>query len=189
MAYKFYNGAPVMCFEFKYHRPRNTAIITELLVGCLLMLQLLTAPAATAVEVLSARELASHCAQLGSEPDGVDGQYCMRYIQGILDAAVATDARIMLNAESALERGEAFAEPAMRTRVPSLMGRSRASNLAGFWLGDPLLWRDAVDVFLAELAVLPDDLEIDEPAMKAAHTFLINMTTLNHEPTGRQSYA
>jgi hypothetical protein len=68
-----------MCLEFDYHRPRNTALIASLLAGCLTMLQLLAVPAARAVEVLSVRELASHCALLSSKPDGVDGQYLKQH--------------------------------------------------------------------------------------------------------------
>jgi hypothetical protein len=109
---------------------------------------------------------------LSSEPDGVDGQYCIRYIQGFIDGAVATDARVMLNAESALERSETFTERAMRTRVPSRMDRSRASNLDGFCPGDPLPLRDVVAVVVADLAALPDDKGNDEPAMEVIYTAL-----------------
>lgn len=161
-----------MCFEVNYHRPRNKTMIFTLLGGCLMMLQLLAVPAVKAVEVLSARELASHCALLGSEPEGVDGQYCIRYIQGFIDGAVATDVRVMLNAEGSLERSETFTERAMRTRAPSRADRFRAANLAGFCLGDPLPLRDVVDVVVADLAALPDGAGKDEPAMEVVYTSL-----------------
>ena len=91
-----------------------------------------------ALEVLTAKELASHCALLSSQPQGVDGQYCTRYIQGFIDGAIATDARVMLNAENAISGNETFAERATRTRMPGSVDRSRAAKLAGFCLGDPL---------------------------------------------------
>jgi hypothetical protein len=161
-----------MCFEFNYHRPRNTAMIVTLLGGGLIMLQLLAAPAVKAVEVLSAQELASHCARLSIEPEGVDGQYCIRYIQGFIDGAVATDARVMLNAESALERSESFTERAMRTRAPTRGDHFRAAGLAGFCLGDPLPLRDVVDLVVADLAALPDAEAKDEPAMGIVYASL-----------------
>lgn len=137
-----------------------------------MMLQLLAAPAARAIEVLSARELASYCALLGSEPDGADGQHCIRYIQGFIDGAIATDARVMLNAETALERSETFTERAIRTRVPSRRDRSRASRLAGYCLGDPLPLQEVVDVLVAELAALADAVGSDEPAMDVIYRSL-----------------
>ena len=75
IAYQFFYGALVICFEFKYRRPRNTARIPFLLAGWLMMLQMLAVPAAKTVEVLSIRELAFHCVLPGSGSDGVDGQY------------------------------------------------------------------------------------------------------------------
>lgn len=144
-------------------------MIADLQAGCLMMLQPFTA---TAVEVLSVRELATHCALLASEPDGVDGQYCIRDIQGFIDAAVATDTRVMLKAESALERDKTFTERAMRTRARNLMERSRAPKLPGSGLGDLVPLRDVVDVFLANRAALPDDAGTDEPSMEASYTSL-----------------
>ena len=136
------------------------------------MLQLLAVPAVKAVEVLSAQELASHCALLGSEPEGVDGQYCIRYIQGFIDGAVATDVRVMLNAESAQQSSETFSERAKRTRAPSREDRFRAANLAGFCLGDPLSLRNVVDVVVADLAALADGNGEDDPAMEVVYTSL-----------------
>ena len=136
------------------------------------MLQLLAVPAVKAVEVLSAQELASHCALLGSEPEGVDGQYCIRYIQGFIDGAVATDVRVMLNAESAQQSSETFSERAKRTRAPSREDRLRAANLAGFCLGDPLSLRNVVDVVVADLAALADGNGEDDPAMEVVYTSL-----------------
>jgi hypothetical protein len=161
-----------MYFESNSHRPRNTAMTVTLVGAGLVILQLLAAPAVRAVEVLSAQELASHCARLNSEPEGVDGQYCIRYIQGFIDGAVATDVRVMLNAESARDNNETFTERAQRTRAPTKADRSRAANLAGFCLGDPLRLRDVVDVVVADLAALPNIEEKNEPAMDVVYTSL-----------------
>ncbi|PLW67666.1 hypothetical protein C0039_15810 [Pseudohalioglobus lutimaris] len=136
--------------------------------ACLVMLQVFTVSTAKAIEVLSARELASHCARLKSNPDGVDGQYCIRYIQGFIDGAVATDARVMLNAEDAIA-GETFSERAMRTRLPSRADINRAAGLAGFCLGDPLHLRDVVDAVVADLT---DEKMQDEPAMDVVYSSL-----------------
>ena len=127
-----------MSFEATFPRPANTAKFFSLTGSILMMLQLLAAPTAKALEVLSAQELALHCALLSSEPEGVDSQYCLHYIQGFIDGAIATDVRAMLNTESALAGKETFIERAMRTRLPSRAELSRAANLAGFCLGDPL---------------------------------------------------
>jgi hypothetical protein len=161
-----------MCFEFNFHRPRNTAMFVTLLGAGIMMLQLLAVPAVKAVEVLSAQELASHCARLSSEPEGVDGQYCIRYIQGFIDGAVATDVRVMLNAESAQDSSETYTERAKRTRAPSSADRFRAANLAGFCLGDPLPLRDVVDVVVADLVALSDGKATNEPAMEVVYISL-----------------
>ena len=87
--------------------------MTRFLVPVLVLgMGLLGAPEARAVEVLSAEELASHCVAFPDDADSVDGQYCIRYIQGFIDGAVATDVRVMLNIEA--ERSETFTERAMR---------------------------------------------------------------------------
>lgn len=161
-----------MSSELYSHRPRNTAIIVTLVGAGVMMLQLLAVPAVKAVEVLSAQELASHCALLGSEPEGVDGQYCIRYIQGFIDGAVATDVRVMLNAESAQQSSETFSERAKRTRAPSREDRFRAANLAGFCLGDPQSLRNVVDVVVADLAALAGGHGEDDPAMEVVYTSL-----------------
>jgi len=67
------------------------------LVGLLLPVQY-----AEAYEVLTAQELASNCKAVPEASDSTDGQYCIRYIQGFIDGAIATDARVMINIESEL---------------------------------------------------------------------------------------
>ncbi|MGK0500207.1 MAG: hypothetical protein ACJAYG_001854 [Oceanicoccus sp.] len=142
--------------------------------ACMLLIaQLLLVPSAKAIEVLTAKELASHCVLLSTEPEGVDGQYCVRYIQGFIDGAIATDARVMLNAESAIADKETFTERAIRTRMPSRADLSRAAGLAGFCLGDPLPLRDVVDVVVADLAAQQGNTENDEPAMEVVYQSLL----------------
>ena len=72
---------------------------------------LLLAPMTRAVAVLTVHELVSHCALMETQPTGADAQYCIRYIQGFIDGAVATDARVMLNAEAGNNRQESFLRP------------------------------------------------------------------------------
>ena len=48
-----------------------------LVLGCLL-----TFSNARAVEVLTVHELVLHCQVMDEQPEGVDAQYCIRYIQG-----------------------------------------------------------------------------------------------------------
>jgi Na+/H+ antiporter NhaB len=50
----------------------------------------LTVQYAGTYEVLTARELASHCKAIPKASDSTDGQYCIRYIQGFIDGAIVT---------------------------------------------------------------------------------------------------
>lgn len=162
-----------MFLEKKYPSLRNTAKIFPKLASALFILQLMSVQTANAMEVLTSKELASHCALLSSEPQGVDGEYCVRYIQGFIDGAIATDARVMLNAENGITGNETFAERAMRTRLPGSVDRSRAAKLAGFCLGDSLPLRDVVGVVVTDLAAQQGSLSQDEPAMEAVYTSLM----------------
>lgn len=162
-----------MSLENKHSSLRNTAKMTSKLASALLTLQLMAVPTANALEVLTAKELTSHCALLSAEPQGVDGQYCVHYIQGFLDGAIATDARVMLNAENAISGNETFAERAMRTRMPGRGDLSRAAKLAGFCLGEPLPLRDVVNVVVADLKAEQDSLAKDEPAMEVVYRSLL----------------
>ena len=105
----------------------------------------------SAVEVLTAEELASHCTALPDEPDSVDGQYCIRYIQGFIDGAVATDVRVMLNIEAESSQDETFAERAMRTRLIDRNALERAAGYAEFCLGDPVPLAEVVARIVADL--------------------------------------
>ena len=145
---------------------------TTILAGFVLLLLLMVPPVTKAVEVLTAKELASHCALIRSEPQGVDAQYCIRYIQGFIDGAVATDVNVMLNAETESGSGETFSERAKRTRAPSRADQHRAAELAGFCLGEPLPLRDVVDVVVADLQALADRTGKNESAMEVVYASL-----------------
>lgn len=153
----------------------NTIKKFFIMAPALLVIQLIFVPAAKALEVLTTQELTSHCALRGTDPEGADSQYCVRYIQGFIDGAIATDARVMLNAESAITKKETFTERAIRTRMPNRAERSRAANLAGFCLGDPLQLSDLVDVVVTDLTTRQeqDDNAKNEPAMEAVYNSLL----------------
>ncbi|MCX2981141.1 hypothetical protein EYC98_09720 [Halieaceae bacterium IMCC14734] len=139
----------------------------------LVLVLLLGSPKGLAVEVLSIHELASHCERLEAEPMSADGQYCVRYIQGFIDGAVATDARVMMNVEGAQETEETFSDRAKRTRVPNNADRFRAARLAGFCLGDPLPLRNVVGAIVADLAKLDHGTAADTPAREAVYKSLM----------------
>ncbi len=112
---------------------------------------------AQAVEVLSAQELESHCKVLPEENESADAQYCIRYIQGFIDGAVATDVRVMLNLEAELSGKETFSERAYRTRVGDI---KRANKYAEFCLGDPVPLLEVVEKIVSDLSnsedLMPD---------------------------------
>ena len=104
---------------------------------------------AHAVEILTAEELASHCEAFPDDAESVDGEYCVRYIQGFIDGAIATDVRVMLNMEA--EREETFTERAIRTRMIDRNMQLRASGYAEFCLGDPVPLAEVVLKVVADL--------------------------------------
>ena len=115
------------------------------LVGLLLPVQY-----AEAYEVLTAQELASHCKAVPEASDSTDGQYCIRYIQGFIDGAIATDARVMINIESEFAN-ETFSQRAIRLRAPDRELRGRSARYAEFFLGDPVPLREVVDKVISDL--------------------------------------
>ncbi len=117
--------------------------------ACLAVL-LVLAPASQGLGALSVKELAAHCAHLQTDPGGVDGQSCIRYIQGFIDGAVETDARIMQD----LDDADSLTERAMRTRMPRRGAYEGPGSLAGFCLGDPLPLGEVMDKVVADLATL-----------------------------------
>ena len=130
-------------------QPMSRLYTVTILLGALML-----SPVTRAVEVLTVHELVSHCALMESDPTGADAQYCIRYVQGFIDGAVATDVRVMINTEVAGNPEESYSERAKRTRTPSRSDQFRAARLAGFCLGDPLPLREVVDKVVADLVEL-----------------------------------
>lgn len=104
-----------------------------------------------AVEPLSSEEFSSHCVQYRAEPEGADGIFCVRYIQGFIDGAVATDERVSLNVAAQYDQEETLAQRAMRTRVGQQLARYGASYYAEFCLGAPVPLAEVVDHVVTRL--------------------------------------
>lgn len=110
---------------------------------------------AAAVEALSTQELVAHCSAYQEDPDGKDGVFCIRYIQGFIDGAVATDELVTFNVAREYDGGETFTERAMRTRLGSRIASFGPSYYAEFCLGEPLALKTVVDTVVADLLSLP----------------------------------
>jgi hypothetical protein len=93
---------------------------------------------AWAVEALSTKELISHCAVYDEDPDEKDGIFCVRYIQGFIDGAVATDERVAYNVADEYGREETATERAIRARLGARIEKFGSSYYAEFCLGEPL---------------------------------------------------
>lgn len=109
------------------------------------------APGAQAVEALSTEELLLHCELYDDDPDNRDGIFCVRYIQGFIDGAVATDERVTMNVANEVDDEEGFVERAMRTRLGSRMEQFGPSYYAEFCLGEPLELKTVVLTVIADL--------------------------------------
>lgn len=123
-------------------------------IGIFIAGTLLFAPSAWAVEALTTAELVSHCDRYHDESAEEDRIFCVRYIQGFIDGAVATDERVMSNVAKELEREESFSERAKRTRIGSRLDRYGPTSLADYCLGDPVPLREVVE-FVVEDAQDP----------------------------------
>jgi hypothetical protein len=121
------------------------------------LLALILAPQheAMAVEPLSAIELASHCKQLRAAPEGADGIFCIRYVQGFIDGAVATDERVTLNVAEEYHKEETFSERATRIRIGQRLETYGGSYYAEFCLGEPSSLADVVAKVAAGLEQNP----------------------------------
>jgi len=126
---------------------------------------------AQAVEALSTEELISHCVVYEEDPDGEDGIFCVRYIQGFIDGAVATDERVTYNVANEYDREETFTERAIRTRLGSRIDRYGPSYYAEFCLGEPLPLAEVVRVVVADLLQL-ENLEGRELARDVVYATL-----------------
>lgn len=125
-------------------------------VGAGMLMMAIAAGNALAVEALSTEELIAHCAVYEEDPDGGDGIFCVRYIQGFIDGAVATDERVTYNVADEYDREESFSERAIRTRVGSRIGRYGSSYYAEFCLGEPVPLADVVKAVVADLSKIDD---------------------------------
>ena len=110
----------------------------------------LAASDARAVEALSTEELVSHCIYYEQDPESVDGVFCVRYIQGFIDGAVATDERVTNNVADEYDRDESFSERATRTRLGRRLERF-ATYYAEFCLGEPVPLKTVVELVVADL--------------------------------------
>ena len=105
---------------------------------------------ARAVEALSTEELVSHCVYYAEDPEGVDGVFCVRYIQGFIDGAVATDERVTNNVADEYDRSESFSERAIRTRLGRRL-ESFETYYAEFCLGEPVPLKAVVEIVITDL--------------------------------------
>ena len=118
-----------------------------------ILLAAFVAPATFAVEPLSTEELAEHCAYYPTDQTGTDAVFCVRYIQGFIDGAVATDERVTKNVSDEYEKRESFTDRAIRTRAPDQrMKRYGATVYAEFCLGAPVPLEEVVLRVIADLS-------------------------------------
>jgi hypothetical protein len=87
------------------------------------------------VERLSTEELVSHCEFSPEQAAGVDGQFCIHYVQGFIDGPMATDERMLLNIEAKLDKTETYLGRAALVHGASLP--DRAAQYAEFRLDEP----------------------------------------------------
>lgn len=119
-----------------------------------LLIMMMTAERAVAVEALSTEELVSHCAVYENDPEGEDGIFCVRYLQGFIDGAVVTDERVTYNVAAEYEKEESFTQRAIRTRLGSRLDLYGPSFYAEFCLGEPVLLAEVAKVVIADLLAL-----------------------------------
>ena len=111
----------------------------------LLLLGLLMAPDARSVEALSTAELMSHCDKYYDDSKREDRIFCVRYIQGFIDGAVATDEMVTKNVVGEFDKEETFSERAARTRIGKRLDSFGSSVYAEFCLGDPVPLKEVVE--------------------------------------------
>jgi hypothetical protein len=116
------------------------------------LISLLATSTGWAVEALSTEELVSHCDKYHDENASEDRTFCVRYIQGFIDGAVATDERVANNVTQEFGQGESYAERAARTRIGSRLERYGPSVYAEYCLGDPVPLAEVVERVVADLA-------------------------------------
>ncbi|RBP51229.1 Rap1a/Tai family immunity protein [Arenicella xantha] len=113
---------------------------------------LLSTEQVEAVEPLLAKELAEHCAHYAAQPIGEDATFCVRYVQGFIDGAVATDERVAANVAAEMNKEETFSERAIRLRGSSrLESRYGPTVYAEFCLGEPVELKEVVEHVINDL--------------------------------------
>lgn len=118
----------------------------------ILLAALLSTEKAAAVEPLSTKELAEHCIHYAENPVGEDAIFCVRYVQGFIDGAVATDERVTRNVVAEINKEETFSERAIRLRGPSRkVSRYGATVYAEFCLGAPVALKEVVEHVIEDL--------------------------------------
>ena len=133
-----------------------------------IVVMIMQAPSASAVEVISAQTLAGHCESFPGE--SVGARKCETYVQGFVDGAVATDVRVMLNVE-AEQRKETLTERAFRTRIGASTLR-RAAGYAEFCLGDPVPLQEVVTNVADDLKARADKLQASTAARDVVYASL-----------------
>ncbi len=112
---------------------------------------MLAPQAGWSVEALSTAELVSHCEKYHDEQATEDRVFCVRYIQGFIDGAVATDERVTRNVVKEYEKEESFSQRAARTRIGNRLDRFGSSVYADFCLGDPVPLKEVVERVVADV--------------------------------------
>jgi hypothetical protein len=76
----------------------------------------------------------------------------VRYVQGFIDGAVATDERVTLNVIAEIEKKETYAERVIRIRNPSRrLSRYGSTVYAEFCLGAPVPLKEVVEHVIDDL--------------------------------------
>ncbi len=120
------------------------------LLGALALI--LLAERAGAVEPLSTPELAGHCAFYYEDREGEDAIFCIRYVQGFIDGAVVTDARVLENIATEFDEDESFAERAIRSRIGTRIRLRGPTVYADFCLGELNSLEEVVEKVVDDLA-------------------------------------
>ena len=110
---------------------------------------------AMAVQPLSAIELASHRKQLRAAPEDVDGIFCIPYVQGFIDSAIATDEHVILNVAEEYHKEETFSERATPVRLGQRLESYGSSCFAECCLGKPSPLAEVVAKVAASLEQNP----------------------------------
>ena len=116
-----------------------------------LVLLLLAAPSSRALENISVEKLAEYCQYLDPNADvQIASTYCLAYVHGFIDGAVATDPRVSENVAMEIERDK-LRDRAVRTRIKQRLERYGPSYFAGFCIPQPVPLQNIVDLIKAEL--------------------------------------